>query len=64
MTPKVRIVAGIALIVVAPLVSFLLIINPVKGYYFIVFLVPGALVLYGVYLIVVGVAEKRREAAD
>ncbi len=64
MTPKVRIAVGIVLIVVAPLVSFLLILNPVKGFFFIVFLIPGALVLYGVYLIVVGVAEKRREAAD
>ncbi len=63
MTPKVRIAVGIVLILVAPLVSFWLIINPVKGFFFIVFLVPGAIVLYGIFLIVVGVAEKRREAA-
>ncbi len=63
MTPKVRIAAGIVLIVVAPLVSFLLILAPIKGFSFIVFLVPGAIVLYGVFLIVVGIAEKRREAA-
>lgn len=63
MTPKVRIAVGIVLIVVSPLVAFLLILAPVKGFFFIVFLVPGAIVLYGIFLIVVGVAEKRREAA-
>ncbi len=46
MTPKVRIAAGIILIVVAPLVSFLLILAPIKGFFFLVFLVPGAIVLY------------------
>ncbi len=56
---KARIAAGIALIVVAPLVSFLLILAPIKGFAFIVVLVPGAIVLYGVFLIVVGVAERR-----
>ncbi len=61
MTPRARIVAGIVLILVAPLVSFLLILNPVKGFSFIVFLVPGAIVLYGIYLIVSGLADKRRE---
>ncbi len=64
MTPKIRIAAGIVLIAVAPLVSFLLILAPIKGFFFIVFLVPGAIVLYGIFLIVVGVAEKRRETAD
>ena len=63
LTPNVRIAAGIILIVVAPPFSFLLILNPVKGFFFIVFLIPAVIVLYGIYLIVVGVAEKRREAA-
>ncbi len=62
LTPNVRIAVGIVLIVVAPLVSFLLILNPVKGFFFIVFLVPGAIVLYGIYLIVLGFAERKREA--
>ncbi len=64
LTPNVRIAVGIVLILVAPVVSFLLILAPIKGFFAIVFLIPGAIVLYGVYLIVVGVAEKRREAAD
>ncbi len=63
MTPRARIAAGIVLIVVAPLVSFLLILNPVKGFSFIVFLIPGVIVLYGIYLIVLGLADKRREEA-
>ncbi len=61
MTPKVRIAVGIVLIVVSPLVSFLLILAPVKGFAFIVVLVPGAIVLYGIFLIVSGLADKRRE---
>ncbi len=60
LTPKVRIAAGIALILVAPLVSFLLILAPIKGFSFIVFLVPGAIVLYGIFLIVLGRAERGR----
>ncbi len=60
MTPNVRITAGIVLIVVSPLVAFLLILAPVKGFFFIVFVVPGAIVLYGIFLIVLGLAEKRR----
>ncbi len=60
MTPKARIATGIILIVVAPLVSFLLILAPIKGFFFLVFLVPGAIVLYGIFLIVLGLAEKRR----
>ncbi len=63
MTPRARIAAGIVLIVVSPLVSFLLILAPIKGFFFIVFLVPGAIVLYGIYLIVSGLADKRREEA-
>ncbi len=60
LTPNVRIAVGIVLIVAAPLVSFLLILNPVKGFFLIVFLIPGAIVLYGIFLIVSGLAEKRR----
>ncbi len=60
MTPRIRVAAGIALIVVAPLVSFLLILAPIKGFSLIAFLVPGAIVLYGIFLIVLGLAEKRR----
>ncbi len=52
MTPKGRMVVGLVLILVAPLVSFWLIINPVRGFSFIVFLIPGVIVLYGIYLIV------------
>ncbi len=63
MTPRARIAAGIVLILVAPLVSFWLIINPVRGFSFIVFLIPVAIALYGVFLVIFGLAEKRREEA-
>ncbi len=60
--PKTK--AGIVLIGVASLVWFLLSLAPIKGAAsFLPFLVPGAVALYGVYLIAVGRAEKRREAA-
>ncbi len=61
MTPRTRIAAGIVLIAVAPLVSFLLILAPIKGFSFIVLLVPGAIVLYGIFLVIFGLADKRRE---
>ncbi len=61
--PKPRTNAGIVLIVVASLVWFLLGLVPIKGASFLTFLVPGAIALFGVYLIVVGRAEKRREEA-
>ena len=54
---------GIVLVVVAPLVSFLLILAPIKGFFFLVFLVPGAIVLYGIFLVLFGLADKRREEA-
>jgi hypothetical protein len=63
LTPRARIAAGIVLIVIAPLVSFLLILAPIKGFFFLVFLVPGAIVLYGIFLIVLGWVDKRREEA-
>ncbi len=59
MTPKGRMVVGIVLILVAPLVSFWLIINPVKGFFFIVFLIPGVIVLYGIYLLVSGARNRQ-----
>ena len=57
---KARTPAGIVFILAAPLVSFLLILAPIKGFFFLVFLVPGAIVLYGIFLIVSGSAGKRR----
>ncbi len=60
MTPRARIAAGIVLILVAPLVSFWLILNPVRGFSFIVFLIPGVIVLYGIFLVIFGLADKRR----
>ncbi len=63
MTPKVRIAAGIVLIGGASFVWFLLVFVPIKGNFFPTFLVPG-IALFGVYLIVVGRAEKRRKAGQ
>ncbi len=61
---KPRTKAGIVLIGVASLVWFLLALVPIKGALsFMTFLVPGAVAVSGVVLIVIGRAEKRREAA-
>ncbi len=56
--------AGIVLIGVASLVWFLLALVPIKGAAsFLTFLVAGAVALLGVFLIVIGRAERRREEA-
>ncbi len=62
--PKPKTKAGIVLIGVASFVWLWLVLVPIKGASFLTFLVPGAVALYGVYLIAVGRAEKRREAAS
>ncbi len=54
---------GVVLLFVAPLVGFLIFTWPVKGFFFLPLLGMGILLLYGIFLIVVGVAEKRREVA-
>ncbi len=57
MTPRLRIAAGIVLIVVAPLVW----LAPIKSAYSLTSLVAGAVALYGLILIVLGLVEKRWE---
>ncbi len=54
---------GVVLVLMAPLVGFLVFTWPVKGFFFLPFLGAGILALYGVFLIVIGHADKRREAA-
>jgi len=57
------IATGIALVLVSPLVLFLILRFQIRVDPLVFFVLPGAIALYGIFLIVVGVAEKRREAA-
>ncbi len=58
------IATGIALVLVAPLVWLLLarfvVFVPIAPLFFITFLVAGAIALYGFFILVLGLAEKRR----
>ena len=56
------IATGLALVLVAPLPWILIIFTPIKSafFVFIPFLVAGTIALYGIFLIVLGLAEKRR----
>lgn len=54
---------GIALVLISPLVLFLILRYQIRVDPLVFFVLPGAIALYGIYLIGVGVAEKRREAA-
>ncbi len=56
------IATGLALMLVAPLLWILIIFTPIKSafFFFLPFLVAGAFALYGIFLIVIGLAEKRR----
>ncbi len=57
------IATGIALVLVAPLVWFLSILFPIRVAFFLLFLPAVAIALYGVFLVIFGLAEKRREEA-
>ncbi len=62
MTPRARIAVGIILVVLAPVVWFLLVLAPVRRFELLPYIVAGGLLIYGIFLIVLGRAEKRREA--
>ncbi len=57
------IATGIALVLVAPLVWFMLLLTPIKGVP-VSYLVAGAIALYGIFLIALELAETRRKEAD
>ncbi len=61
MTPRARIAVGIILVVLAPVVWFLLVLAPVRRFELLPYIAAGGLLIYGISLIVVGRAEKRRE---
>ncbi len=52
---------GIALVLVSPLVLNLLLLFPIRTAFFLLVLPAVVIALYGVFLIVLGRAEKRRE---
>ena len=56
------IATGLALVLVAPLPWILIIFTPIKSafFLFIPFLVAGAIALYGIFLIVLGLAGRRQ----
>ncbi len=54
------IATGIALVLVAPLVWFVSIFVPIRVAFFLLFLPAVAVALYGVSLVIFGLADKRR----
>ncbi len=57
------IATGISLVLVAPLVGFLAILFPIRVAFFLLFLPAVAIAIYGVFLVISGLADKRREEA-
>ncbi|MCJ2519925.1 MAG: hypothetical protein LN412_03115 [Candidatus Thermoplasmatota archaeon] len=60
---RMRIAPGIVLIIVAPLVWFLLILFPIKGFFILTYIPPVAIALYGIFILIVGLVDRRREEA-
>jgi ABC-type multidrug transport system permease subunit len=54
---------GVTLLLVSPLILFQSILVPIRVAFFLVFVPAVAVASFGVYLIVLGRAERRREAA-